>query len=78
MLIFVVALTSGTYEVDSKAYETFKEEVYDKKKVEKIQDKGDTVVLKGRLVWQLEVEPSNTVQEVMGLIALFQGFFSFF
>ncbi|ELR16503.1 ubiquitin domain containing protein [Acanthamoeba castellanii str. Neff] len=68
MLIFVVALSqSSAYEVDKALYEEAKH-LFDERKVEKLQDKTNTVVLKGRTFFPLDVVPSLTVEDVKNLI----------
>ncbi len=67
MLIFVVALSQSSYEVDKALYEEVKH-LFDDRKVEKIQDKTNTVVLKGRTFFPLDVASSLTVEDVKMLI----------
>lgn len=67
MLIFVVALSQSSYEVDKALYEEVKH-LFDDRKVEKIQDKTNTVVLKGRTFFPLDVESSLTIEDIKYLI----------
>lgn len=77
MLVFIVTLTQSTYEVDKALYEEVKH-LYDSRNVEKLEDKTDTVMLKGRTFMHLEVEPSMTVLELKELIFLTSGSHSLF
>jgi hypothetical protein len=72
MLVFIVKLTSGTYEVDKAVYEEVKH-LYDARQVEKLEEKGDVVVVKGRVFVHVDVEPSTTIEELKQLIALMDG-----
>ncbi len=72
MLVFIVTLTQSTYEVDKALYEEVKH-LYDSRNVEKLEDKTDTVMLKGRTFMHLEVEPSMKVLELKELIFLTSG-----
>ncbi|ELR17468.1 ubiquitin B precursor isoform 2, putative [Acanthamoeba castellanii str. Neff] len=72
MLVFIVTLTQSTYEVDKALYEQVKH-LYDARNVEKLQDKTDTVLLKGRTFMHLEVEPSMKILELKELISLTAG-----
>ena len=77
MLIFVVALSQSSYEVDKALYEEAKH-LFDERKVEKIQDKTNTVVLKGRTFFPLDVASSLTVEDVKMLIQDKTGTYLFF
>ena len=67
MLIFVVAPSQSSYEVDKALYEEAKH-LFDERKVEKIEDKTNTVVLKGRTFFPLDVESSLTIEDIKYLI----------
>lgn len=72
MLVFVVTLLQKVYEVDKAVYESVKE-LYDSRKVEKLSEKDGVVKLKGRHFMHLDVELSNTVEDLKKLIELFEG-----
>jgi hypothetical protein len=72
MLVCVLRLASGTYEVSKAVYEEVKH-VFDMCKIRKVEEKGDVVVVEGEILFTVEVEPSDTMADVKQRIQDIKG-----